>query len=79
MKNSVICRTVVAGRVVVGPKKMSTGYARIVARKDGSGCIESYDARSKTWVEASATITFDEVWRAPLVPLLVWAGIECKV
>ena len=62
------------GRVVVGPKKLPGSYARIVSLKDGSGCIERYDPRSRTWTPAHESITFGEVWGAPLAPTLIYAG-----
>ena len=55
----------VAGRVLVGPKKLRSCYARIVSLKDGSGRIEKFDLASKTWFEAPESITFSEVWSAP--------------
>ena len=68
----------VAGRVVVGPKKLRSCYARIVSQKDGSGRIEKFDLASGTWFEAHESITFSEVWSAPSVPLLQWADIDRK-
>lgn len=53
------------GRVLIGPKKISQGYARIVANRDGSGRIESFDPLSKMWVPAPESITFSVVWSAP--------------
>jgi len=61
----------VAGRVLVGPKKLRSGYARIVSLKDGSGRIEKFDLVSRTWLEAPESITFSEVWSAPLVSALL--------
>ena len=61
----------VAGRVLVGPKKLRSCYARIVSLKDGSGRIEKFDLASKTWFEAPESITFSEVWSAPLVATLL--------
>lgn len=52
------------GRVLVGPKKVRGGYARIVSCKDGSGCIESFDRTSGNWAAAEHSLTFDEVWSA---------------
>ena len=66
------------GRVLVGPKKLQNGYARIVSQKDGSGRIEEFDAASGTWFEAHENITFSEVWSAPSVPASPWADIERK-
>lgn len=54
-----------AGRVLLGPKKLRQGYARIVAGRDGSGLIESFDLRSGTWGPAPESITFSELWSAP--------------
>lgn len=54
-----------AGRVLIGPKKLGRGYARIVANRDGSGRIESFDPVSRIWVPAPENITFSEVWSAP--------------
>jgi len=59
------------GRVVVGPKKLRSCYARIVSLKDGSGRIEKFDLASRTWFEAPETITFSEVWSAPSVATLL--------
>jgi hypothetical protein len=67
-----------AGRVLIGPKKVRSGYARIVGQKDGSGSIESFDAVSKTWSLAPDSVTFSEVWSAPAVPDLLWAQIGDK-
>ena len=58
-----------AGRVLIGPKKLGQGYARIVADKDGSGRIEIFDIVSKTWIPASHSITFSDVWSAPPAPM----------
>jgi hypothetical protein len=60
------------GRVVVGPKRLRTCFARIVSLRDGSGCIERYDPRSGTWSPApEESITFSEIWSAPFAPGLV--------
>ncbi len=64
------------GRVVMGPKKLRTCYARIVSLKDGSGCIERYDPRSGTWSPAYESITFSEVWSAPPAPALMTAHTD---
>ena len=61
----------VAGRVLVGPKKLRSCYARIISLKDGSGRIEKFDLVSRTWLEAPESITFSEVWSAPLVSTLL--------
>ena len=55
------------GRVIVGPKRLHGCYARIVSLKDGSGCIERYDPRSRSWAPANESITFSEIWSAPAV------------
>ena len=60
-----------AGRVLIGPKKIGQGYARIVANRDGSGRIESFDPVSRTWVPASDSVTFSEVWSAPPASILL--------
>jgi len=54
-----------AGRVLIGPKKLGQGYARVVANRDGSGRIESFDPISRTWIPAAESITFSDVWSAP--------------
>jgi hypothetical protein len=56
-----------AGRVVVGPRQVQKGYARIVACEDGSGRIELYDPATRLWVDASNECTFSELWSAPPV------------
>ena len=66
------------GRVLVGPKKLRDGYARIVSQKDGSGRIEKLDVASGTWSEAHESVTFSEVWSAPSVPASPWSVIERK-
>ena len=71
-------KTNLAGRVLIGPKKIEGGYARIVAHKDGSGCIECFDLASRTWSSAAQSVTFSEVWRAPLVAPELWARIGDK-
>ena len=55
-----------AGRVLVGPKALQDGYVRIVAQKDGSGCIESFNIASRKWFAAPLDVTFGKVWGAPL-------------
>ncbi len=57
------------GRVLLGPKKIGRGYARIVATRDGSGRIETFDVVSRSWVPAPDSVTFGEVWSAPPAPL----------
>jgi hypothetical protein len=56
-----------AGRVVVGPRQVQKGYARIVGCEDGSGRIELYDTATRLWVDASNECTFSELWSAPQV------------
>ena len=68
----------VVARVLVGPKKVRGGFARIVAEKDGSGCIESFDPASRTWSVAPESVTFSEVWSAPPVSISVWESIGDK-
>lgn len=53
------------GRVVLGPRQVTNGYGRIVARADGSGRIEFYDAKIGAWSEALERCTFDDIWSAP--------------
>jgi hypothetical protein len=62
-----------AGRVVMGPKKLRSCYARIVSLQDGSGRIERYNPQSGTWSPAHESITFSEVWSAPSAPALMTA------
>ncbi len=57
------CKT--TGRVVLGPRSVRDGYARIVARADGSGRIECYDEKTGAWVEALERCSFDDIWSAP--------------
>ena len=66
----------VAGRVLVGPKKLRNGYGRIVSLRDGSGRIEKFDVATRTWLLAPESVTFSEVWSAPTVPALQWPDIE---
>lgn len=72
MKTNVMGKVLVAGRVLLGPKRVQTGYARIVALKDGSGCIECFDPVSRTWLSAPQSVTFDEVWGAPAASPEPW-------
>ena len=67
-----------AGRVLVGPKALQDGYVRIVAQKDGSGCIESFNIASRKWFAAPLDVTFGKVWGAPLVAPDLWARIGDK-
>lgn len=67
------------GRVVVGPRMLGDFCARIVSRKDGSGCIERFDPRSRTWLPAPESVTFSEIWSAPPVPVqLLYTIMECE-
>lgn len=66
------------GRILIGPKKLPGCYARIVAQKDGSGRIESFNIESQTWIPAPESVTFSDVWSAPTVPLLMQASIGEK-
>ena len=59
-----------ADRVLIGPKKLGRSYVRIVANRDGSGRIESFDPVSRIWVPAPENITFSEVWSAPSTSFL---------
>lgn len=54
-----------AGRTVLGPRAVGEGYARIVARPDGSGRIELYDPQTGSWCDALERCSFSEVWSAP--------------
>ena len=53
-----------AGRIVVGPRQVEKGYARIVACEDGSGRIELYDSIRRSWCDAAGACTFSELWSA---------------
>ena len=64
--NKISCPPLAPGRVVLGPCKLRQGYYRIVSAKGGSGCIEQFDPRSRAWSPAPETVTFDDVWSAPL-------------
>jgi hypothetical protein len=64
------------GRVLIGPKKLSGCYARIVSQKDGSGRIEKFDFASRSWLEAPVSVTFSEVWSAPAANSMVRAEID---
>ena len=64
------------GRVLVGPKKLQSYYARIVSLKDGSGRIEKFDPASGTWFPAPESVTFSDVWSAPSAPALLWLAAE---
>ena len=64
--------------MLVGPKQLRDGYARIVSQKDGSGIIESYEVASGTWSQAPESVTFDMVWSAPLISPVAWEIIRNK-
>jgi hypothetical protein len=64
------------GRVLVGPKMLGSSYARIVSQRDGSGLIERFDPRSRSWLPAPESVTFSDIWSAPAVPALLRASIE---
>ncbi len=66
------------GRVLVGPKKIDNGYARIVSLKDGSGRIEKFDSASGAWLEAPESVTFGEVWSAPAAAMMQLAALAAK-
>lgn len=78
MKTQITHVVNIPGRVLIGPKRLQSGYARIVAQKDGSGRIESFNPASRTWLLAPEHVTFSEVWSAPSVPVLLWARIADK-
>ncbi len=63
MKIAITGKVLVPGRVLIGPKEVGSGYARIVALKDGSGCIECFDTITGKWAEAPIEMTFNEVWQ----------------
>lgn len=65
----------VAGRVLLGPKKVKGGYARIVAHRDGTGRLESFNLDSRTWLPAPESVTFSEIWSAPPMSAALWASI----
>ncbi len=63
------------GRVLVGPKMLGKGYARIVAQGDGSGRIESFNPATRKWFAAPDSVSFADVWTAPAVPNDLLQGI----
>ena len=75
MKAQMMHVEITAGRVLVGPKKLRSCYARIVSQRDGTGRIEKFDIATRTWLQAPDSVTFSEVWGAPLVQSLLWAEI----
>ena len=52
------------GRIVLGPRQVQSGYARIVAVADGSGRIELFNPQSGAWSDALGGCTFGELWSA---------------
>ena len=54
----------IVGRIVLGPRQVRNGYARIVSTADGSGRIEIFDAKAQAWSDASGECTFSELWSA---------------
>lgn len=64
------------GRVLVGPKKLRNSFVRIISLKDGTGRIEKLDRESGNWLEAPESVTFGDVWSAPLAPTMQLAGID---
>lgn len=72
-------KEVKAGRVLVGPKKLGAGYARIVSERDGSGRIESFNPVSKQWFQAPDSVTFADVWSAPPVTSDLVPGLSDAV
>ena len=77
MITKVICPTAMAGRVIVGPSKVRRNYFRIVSERGGSGRIEKFDLVSGTWLAAPESVTFNDVWSAPVVPAVAWSRISC--
>ena len=75
MKAQMMHVELAVGRVLVGPKKLRSCYARIVSMRDGTGRIEKFDLATRTWFEAPESVTFSEVWSAPVVQSLLWAEI----
>ena len=67
MKASIARPDKTVGRVMLGPRPVKSGYARIVALADGSGRIEVFDASIGAWHDALGACTFDEIWRAAAV------------
>lgn len=65
MAITLACPRKTVGRIVLGPRRVGRSYARIVARADGSGRIELYDAASGAWQEAPEECSFSEIWSAP--------------
>src|SRR5215212_6036905 len=55
----------IVGRIVLGPRQVRNGYARIVATANGSGRIEILNSQSGAWCDADGGCTFSELWSAP--------------
>ena len=64
MASSIARPNKLVGRVVLGPRPVKNGYARVVSVADGSGRLELFDASRGTWHDASGACTFDELWCA---------------
>jgi hypothetical protein len=77
MITRVTCPPATVGRVIVGPSKVRRGYFRIVSERGGSGRIEKFDLVSGTWSPAPESVTFHDVWSAPVVPAVAWSRINC--
>ncbi len=77
MITRVTCPPAMVGRVIVGPSKVRRNYFRIVSERGGSGRIEKFDLVSGTWSLAPESVTFNEVWSAPVVPAVAWSRINC--
>lgn len=75
MRRITATKDIEANRVVVGPRKVNGGYARIVAQKDGSGRIESFNLTSKEWFLAPDSVTFGDIWSAPSAPSALQATV----
>jgi hypothetical protein len=55
----------IVGRIVLGPRQVRNGYARIVSTANGSGRIELLNSQSGAWCDADGGCTFSELWSAP--------------
>ena len=78
MITKVICPPAMAGRVIVGPSRVRRDYFRIVSERGGSGRIEKFDLVSGLWSLAPETVTFNDVWSAPVVQAVAWSRINCN-
>ena len=67
-----------AGRIIVGPRQVEKGYARIVACEDGSGRIELFDATTRAWCDAAGECSFSEVWSGPAVSEPIASDVHLK-